>query len=271
MSGRPQPLDERTIAGFGRQWTTYPENAGYYASTACLEDIFGPLYDLACVRGARVGDIGSGTGRIVNMLLDAGAALVVAVEPSAAFDVLRRNTTDRADRVELVRGTGEAIPPRSDLDLVVSVGVLHHIVDPGPVVRAAREARRPGGTLLVWLYGREGNELYLAIIEALRALTTRLPHGALATLAAVLEITASAYAALCRLLPLPLRGYLLNHFAHLDRSQRRLTVYDQLNPAYAKYYREAEARRLLAENGFVGVALYHRHGYSWTVVGRKPV
>jgi hypothetical protein len=51
---------------------------------------------------------------------------------------------------------------------------------------------------------------------------------------------------------------------------RRLTIYDQLNPAYAKYYTRSEAEALLVEAGFVDVKLYHRHGYSWTAVGTRP-
>lgn len=263
-------MDRRTIEAFGRQWSSYRENAGYYASVDCLGDIFGPLYDVADVRGARTADIGSGTGRIVNMLLDAGAASVVAVEPSAAVHVLRANVRERMDRVEVVHGTGEMLPARGDLDLVVSIGVLHHIVDPGPVVRAALSALRPGGTCLVWLYGREGNTVYLASFGLLRSITSRLPHGLLAFLAAVLEPAASAYAWLCGALPLPLRRYMREHFVRLDHRQRRLTIYDQLNPAHARYYREDEARRLLAGAGFVDVRLHHRHGYSWTVAGRRP-
>jgi SAM-dependent methyltransferase len=263
-------LDRRTIEDFGRQWTTYTENAGYYASVACLEDVFGPLYDVARLRNARIGDIGSGTGRIVDMLLDAGASTVVAVEPSDAFEILKRNTAARADRVVLVHGTGDAIPDDADLDVVVAIGVLHHVVDPAPIVRAARAALRPGGTFLVWLYGREGNGLYLATFGALRAVTTRLPDAMLAAVAALLEPVASAYASCCRWAPLPMRRYMLGHFARLDRAQRRLTIYDQLNPAYAKYYREHEARALLEAEGFVDVRLFRRHGYSWTVAGRRP-
>ncbi len=38
--------------------------------------------------------------------------------------------------------------------------------------------------------------------------------------------------------------------ARLDGRKRRLTVYDHLNPGYAKYYTREEARRLLADAGF---------------------
>jgi hypothetical protein len=51
--------------------------------------------------------------------------------------------------------------------------------------------------------------------------------------------------------------------------KRRLVIYDQLNPEYAKYYRREEAIALLADNGFKDVIAYHRHGYSWTVMGAK--
>lgn len=52
--------------------------------------------------------------------------------------------------------------------------------------------------------------------------------------------------------------------------QRRVIIYDQLNPAYAKYYTRAEALALLTEAGLVNVACHHRHGYSWTVLGTRP-
>ena len=61
-----------------------------------------------------------------------------------------------------------------------------------------------------------------------------------------------------------------NVFARMDRRARYLVIYDQLNPAYAKYYRRDEAIALLADAGFADVAAHHRHGYSWTVIGRKP-
>ena len=51
---------------------------------------------------------------------------------------------------------------------------------------------------------------------------------------------------------------------------RYLTVFDQLNPSYAKYYTEEEAGQLMKRAGFADVRLHHRHGYSWTVLGRKP-
>ena len=78
--------------------------------SALFTDICEPLLSVDDVRGRTVADIGSGTGRIVNMLLDAGAAHVTALEPSESFAVVAANTADRADKVEVIRGDGMAIP-----------------------------------------------------------------------------------------------------------------------------------------------------------------
>jgi SAM-dependent methyltransferase len=216
-----------------------------------------------------VADIGSGTGRIVHMLVMAGAAHVIAVEPSESFAVLEANTRELADRVRCVKTTGDKVPEEG-FDLVVSYGVLHHIPDPRPVVASAWRALRPGGTIAVWLYGREGNELYLALFEPMRAVTTRVPHFVLAIVSALLTPALSLYVAACRVLPLPLRHYMLNVIQRLSWKKRYLNIYDQLNPAYAKYYRRDEAIALLADGGFVDVRVHHRHGYSWTVTGTRP-
>src|SRR5918911_4893027 len=161
MSVMASDLKTRTIQDFGEQWTAFRDNPAYYGSTDLLADLCGPLLSLDDVEGARAADIGSGTGRIVNMLLDAGAAHVHAVEPSAAMRVLQENTAERRDRITYVEGPGEALPAGLDLDLVVAMGVLHHIPDPRPVVEAIHRALKPGGRCLVWIYGREGNEPYL--------------------------------------------------------------------------------------------------------------
>jgi SAM-dependent methyltransferase len=217
-----------------------------------------------------VADIGSGTGRIVAMLLGAGAAHVTAIEPSRAHAVLAERFAADAERVTCYQVTGEGIATLGPFDLVVSLGVLHHIPEPLPVVRAAYSALRPGGRLFAWLYGREGNGLYLAFAKPLRALTKRLPDRVVEGVVRVLDVPLAGYVRLCNFLPLPMQGYMRDHLGRLDPDKRRLTIFDQLNPSYAKYYTREEAQALFAAAGFVDIVLHHRHGYSWSLIGTKP-
>jgi SAM-dependent methyltransferase len=270
VGGSPGTLAGRSVADFGEQWTHFRDNPGYYGSVELLADLLGPLILPGEFAGTRVADIGSGTGRIVRMLAASGAREIVAVEPSAAMEVLKENTRDIADRLFYVQDTGDHFTADPPVDFVTSIGVLHHIPNPAPVVTRMFEALRPGGRVVVWLYGREGNALYLALAQPLRAITTRLPHWALAALCRAIDLALIAYMRTCRHVRLPLQKYMQNHLSRLTPSVRRLTIYDQLNPSWAKYYTGEEARALLEKGGFVEVTLHHRHGYSWLVVGRRP-
>lgn len=260
----------RTIDDFGEQWSHYGDNEGYYGSLELLADMLGPLLPVEELAGARVADIGSGTGRIVRMLLAAGAAHVTAVEPSGGVEALRANTRDVADRVDILHAPGDRLPPGLGLDYVVSIGVIQFIRDPLPTLRAARAALRPGGRIVIWVYAVEGNRLYVAAVTALRAITTRLPHRALAAVCWGLGWLLDAYILLCRWLPLPMRDYMRNTLARVSRDKRRLTIYDQLNPSYARYHRRQEVQQMLEQAGFTDVRLHHRRGYSWTASGRNP-
>lgn len=268
--GDMEDLRRRTIDDFGEQWVSFTDNQAYYGSPELLREILGEALDPDTLRGARVGDIGSGTGRVVQMLLAWGAAHVTAIEPSRAFEVLQGNLASAGHRVTCLNIGGEDIPADLQLDHFVSLGVLHHVPQPGAIVRAAFKALRPGGRMTVWVYGREGNELYLALALPLRRLTVRLPHGALLALSWALYPALWLYASLCRVLPLPMRDYMTGHILRLTARNGVLTIYDQLNPAYARYYTRQEAMDLLAREGFDDLRVHHRHGYGWTVSGRKP-
>jgi SAM-dependent methyltransferase len=259
----------KTITDYGRQWSLFPENQGYYASDALFADICGPLLAPSSIKGLHVAELGSGSGRIVQMLLNAGAAHVTAVEPSESMRVLKQNTAADASRITYINDVAEHLP-LSGYDLIVSIGVIHHIPRPAPVMAAAFDALKPAGRMLIWVYGQEGNELYLTLARPLRIITKRLPDFLLLGLSHVMAVFLSAYIWLCGWLSLPMRDYMLSVLGRYAWRQRVFTIFDQLNPSYARYYRREEAQALMSAAGFRDVEVFNHHGYSWTVFGRKP-
>jgi SAM-dependent methyltransferase len=260
---------QKTIDDFGDQWTRYQENDGYYASAELFNDIVTPFLSSRDLEGLACLDIGAGTGRISAMMLNAGARHVTAVEPSRAYDVLRRNLAPFGSRATCLLLRGDEVPA-GDFDIAVSIGVLHHIPDPSPVVNAARGALRDGGRILIWLYGAEGNGLYRLLLEPVRLVTRRLPVRANEAIAHGLYGILTLYGALTKRLPfLPLARYLDQVFFRFSRETCIVVIVDQLNPQWAEYYTQERAERLLSENGFADVRSHHRHGYSWTVTGVK--
>jgi SAM-dependent methyltransferase len=102
-----------------------------------------------CPRG-RALDVGCGTGTLAARLAAAGYE-AVGVDPSAGMlEVLKR----RRNGVRAVQGSGVALPFEEDsFDLVLSVGVLHHVASPRDVRRTLSEMVRvakPSGRVLVW-------------------------------------------------------------------------------------------------------------------------
>jgi len=266
-------IAQQTIEDFGEQWTAFSDTSGYFGSKELLADFIQP-FDIGKFRDARVADIGSGTGRHVGGVLEAGAREVIAVEPSKAMEVItsRFGGKDFEGRVIPMQITGDRLPPTGDVDYVISIGVMHHIPDPFPVVRAAYNALRPGGQFIVWLYGKEGNRLYLSLVTPLRWISKSLPMRTLKFISRVLDVPLAAYIHVCRRFHwsfLPLRDYMANILGRLPADRRQVVIYDQLKPHYAKYYTREEALALMSCAPF-DVQVHHRRGYSWVVIGTKP-
>lgn len=260
-------LAEQTIRDFGDQWTAYPENEGIYASLDTLKDLVAP-FDIRNFENSVVADIGSGSGRIVNMLLAAGARHVYAVEPSKSFEVLKENTKCDSGKITYLNIPGNEFSMR-ELDYVVSFGVIHHIPEPEATMRAIHASLKKGGKAIIWVYGKEGNRLYLFFVQPLRMITKRLPHNILHGFCRFLDVFLCCYIKLCNYFKLPMYVYMKNVVGKWTPHIRFVTIYDQLNPSYAKYYTKNEALELMKNAGFINVSIYHRHEYSWTLIGEK--
>jgi SAM-dependent methyltransferase len=262
-------LSEKTIQDFGRQHRTYSESGGYYVSVDILADVLGPLMDVQSFSGKEILDIGSGTGRWLRIFHELGAKSITAVEPSPAIEIARKNTA-ACNNISFHNVTGDE-SPMGPYDYVYSYGVIHHVPSPDPVIDRAFEVLKPGGQLIIWLYGRENNGLYLFFMRALRLITVPLPDSGLDWLSGALVPLVRMYSCLSKALPVPFRSYMREFIDKVDDYTVKHVIYDQLDPHYAKYYRRHEAIGLLEKAGFKLVRVYHRHAYSWTVVGTKPV
>jgi len=252
------------IEDFGNQWTLFTHNRGYYGSRSALESLIEPLLDAESIRSKRIADVGAGTGRYTRLFHQSGAGAILAMEPSIAFEVLKRNTAGLG-RIDYLQEPAEKIP-HLDFDIIFCIGVLQFIPDPRPALIAMGRALRPGGRLFLWVYGKENNGFYLMFVRLLRIFSSRLPAQPLSCLSHWLLPVADLYAFGCRFMNLPLSDYLLNYFSKLDFYSRRLVIYDQLNPRIARYYRGTELRQLLKTCGFVNIRMHHRLGYSWSAL-----
>lgn len=98
--------------------------------------------------GARVLDIGAGTGRLVEAMQKLGwKASAIEPDPSAAATIRSRRRAhevlvERAERVEL---------PSDHFDEIICVHTAEHLHDPVGVMRKAWDWLRPDGRIRLWV------------------------------------------------------------------------------------------------------------------------
>jgi SAM-dependent methyltransferase/uncharacterized protein YbaR (Trm112 family) len=103
---------------------------------------------------------------------------VLAVDLSSGVDVALayrdRLPPDRAARLHVVQADVGRPPIRpQSVDIIHSMGVLHHTPDTYATFRALVPLLRPGGTLYLWLY--KYDPVVTPLLAGLRAVTTRIP------------------------------------------------------------------------------------------------
>ncbi|MDK1341729.1 class I SAM-dependent methyltransferase [Streptomyces sp. 378] len=145
LAGDPAPESPRTARAhsFNAVAAQYAANRPSYppALFDAMEDLTGrPL------SGARVADVGAGTG-IATALLHGRGANVVAVEPGDGMAAQFRRVLPG---VPIIRGTGDDLPLADGSVDLVTYAQAWHWTDPARAVPEALRVLRPGGALALW-------------------------------------------------------------------------------------------------------------------------
>ena len=256
-----------SFTDFGEQFVVDDKIDGFHGSKEMLEDIVGP-FNLKLIKNKVIMEVGSGSGRILKNLLKFNPKKIIGVEPSKAINIAKRNN-EESKKIIFKKIKGEDIKDLKKYDFVFSLGVIHHIPNYKKVCKNIYNSLKTNGKFICWVYGYEGNELYIFIFNNLRRLTILMPDFLLRFLCNILNIFLYIYIFLCKFLTLPLKDYLLNVFAKCSFSKRNYIIFDQLNPSFSKYFKKEEISQLMKISGFKEVKLHRRHKYSWTIISKK--
>jgi len=102
------------------------------------------------LRGARVLEVGAGTGRDAVRLAELGAHVTVLDYVREALDIVQRNAARAGVQVDTVHGDAFAMPFRDgSFDVVFHQGLLEHFREPLPLLAENARVLAPGGVLLV--------------------------------------------------------------------------------------------------------------------------
>jgi SAM-dependent methyltransferase len=248
---------------FGYEWHVYPdlqpeheEQFGSWTAHLAPEDW----------RGLNFLDVGCGMGRNSYWPMAYGAAGGLAIDIDDRSLAAARRTLAPFPAVRIEKRSAYEIGCEDEFDLVFSIGVVHHLQHPERALAGMARAAKPGGRVLIWVYGLENNGWIVSLLDpARKALFSRLPIGLVHHLALYPTVV------LWLLLRLGFGGIAYFHllrrfgFRHL-----RSIVFDQMLPKIAHYWPRETVERMMREQGLLDVQLIWVNELSWSAIGTKP-
>jgi 2-polyprenyl-3-methyl-5-hydroxy-6-metoxy-1,4-benzoquinol methylase len=251
---------------FGYEWATYsdilPESKGQ------LERWLGST-GLASFAGKRVMDVGCGMGRNPYWYLQAGAKEVVGIDADDGSLGAAHKNLDRFPNAKVVKCSVYDLDPNlpdiGTFDRVTCIGVLHHLADPEEALRKMWACVKPGGDLVLWCYGKEGNELILPAILALKTIGSRAPIKVSHAIAK--GVTAAAWPFI-KLLPFRTEYY--RKVRELSFGNVESIIFDQMLPHIAHYWTRSDMERIARVPAGGRPFVEQVQGNSWHVRITKP-
>ena len=210
-------------------------------------------------------DVGCGMGRNSYWPMRYGAAGGVAVDLDSRSLAAAKLTLRGYPTMEVACLSTYDLPYTNRFDIVFSIGVIHHLEQPGLALSRMVQAVRTGGQVAIWVYGAENNRWLTSALNPLRkVLFSRLPISVVHHL--------SLYPAALLWLALRLHIRPIAYFrqiADFDFAHLRSIVFDQMLPRIAHYWTRAEVEALMQSACLQSIRLDWVNEMSWAAVGTK--
>jgi SAM-dependent methyltransferase len=247
---------------FGFQWQSYAEILPEYEEQFRRWTVHLAAEDW---HGKSFLDVGCGMGRNSYWAMCRGAREGCAVDIDERSLASARQNLAPYPTVEVLRCSAYDLPFADRFDIAFAIGVVHHLEDPARALQRMVRAVRPGGLVLIWVYGRAGNRWLVAVLDPLRrALLSRLPIGV------VHHLSLYPAALLWLLLRLGLRpGDYFERLARFRFAHLRVIAFDQMLPRIAQYWPRETVASLMRGAGLENVRLAAVDGMSWSALGTK--
>ncbi len=271
--------DATTAQAFAGSWlncfSATPYTRGQYL------DWIAPLQP-ADLSGRRVVELGCGNGGLLRFTAEyAESGGVWGVDLGDSVQAAKANleaagfpnvTVRQRDLIEFSHEQA------GRFDVVLCIGVLHHMKNPRAGFEAVLRAVASGGRFHCWVYGHEGNGLVRWLVEPLRRVACRLPWwlnkwGVAFPLAIPFFAVSHAVGALPRggwTDRIPLADY-FRWIGQREFAFHHHVAFDQLVTPQTRYLKRSEIEEWLAEAGVAVRDTYvlARNGNSWKFGGTK--
>ena len=279
LAGKPmRNLDERTVRGFGEEWSSYNQRR---LPDDEAERRFAEYFSLIrwerLPTGAIVADIGCGSGRWAARVAPQVGVLHCIDASSRALSVARHNLV-QFPNCHFHQASVDAIPlPPASLDLCYSLGVLHHVPDTQAAVEACAALLKPGAPLLLYLlYALDHRPAWFRgvwrVADGLRRIIARLPFGArrLTTDAIALFVywPAARFCAMAERHSRDPSGWPLSYYRDKSFYTMRTDALDRFGTGLEQRFTRGQIEAMMRKAGLDNIAFSNRPPF-WCAVGYR--
>ncbi len=271
-------LDERTVAGFGREWSSF-DHQGLSAAERgkIFQDYFGVFPWETLPPGAQGVDVGCGSGRWAIEVAPRVGQLHLVDASAEALAVARRNLAD-APNCQFHHVSVSELPfADGSLDFAYSLGVLHHVPDTAAAIASVAAKLKPGAPFLVYLYYAFDNRpawfrALWRLSDLLRRGISRLPYrmrwAVSQVIAAVIYLPLARTAALFERLGRDADDWPLSYYRDKPFYVMRTDALDRFGTRLEQRFKRAQIERMLVSAGMVDVR-FSECTPHWTAVARR--
>ena len=272
------------IKNFADEWDYFTAKIDEALAKEELESYFHTYIHYKDLENNFVLDAGCGGGRFSYIIAqESKAKEIISVDLSNAVFTAFENTK-HLDKVNIIQADIRKMPFKKIklFDFIFSIGVIHHMPDPYMGFDCLVKHLKENGKILAWVYGKEGNSLYITIADPIRrAITSRLNFKYNLCLSFILSLILWSiiwifYFPLNILLGkkisnqiLPMNEY-LNFFRKRGFKDFWRTVFDKMVPTIAHYITKNEFKNWFNSSNLQYETSF-RNGHSWLGLGQLPV
>lgn len=229
-------IQERTAKSFGFEWSRFNDIFDQYEANflSYIEPIGKDFF-----KDKLVLDAGCGAGRHSYFAAKYGAR-IVAIDLSKDAVISAIYNLRQFDDVAVLNEDIYTFEFPQKFDYIMSIGVLHHLLNPQAGFNKLVSLLKDGGTISIWVYSKEDNKLRY-LYEPLRKITTRIPHKVLYYLSYFPAITVE----ICNRLNLPI----FKHYKRFPFKTKLNDAFDVFSAPSAMYYSKTDIEKWLIDAG----------------------
>jgi SAM-dependent methyltransferase/uncharacterized protein YbaR (Trm112 family) len=264
-------VDLNTGDRFADAWKEFPRLVATYKKQ--FYDWIYPV-DEDFIQNKLVLEAGCGKGRHAQLIAESGAKMVFAIDIGDAIDVAYQNV-GHMSQLHLIQADIRKLPFKQIFEYAFSVGVLHHMEDPQAGFSSVVDCLAPGGSVSIWVYGKENNWWITNLISPVReAFTAKLPASILKLISTTISVPlyvhskgiAEPYSRLRKnasWLPEMFYESYLAYIGKFDFTEINHIVFDHLTAPVAFYISMEEVREWFEKAGFTSPVIRWHNKNSW--------